>query len=92
LFHENIIQIITITILNFCWALYGTVVQAIEVKLSLGDLDGLSQCAKQPNFTPNFSGNDIPCVIVLLLLAIVMSFLSYKLYKQFGWVNYKKIG
>ncbi|KAF0420282.1 Golgi apparatus membrane protein [Gigaspora margarita] len=93
IFHEHIIQILTITILNFCWALYGTV-QAVEVKIELGELSDLSKCVNQSSVVspPDFLGNDIPCVIVLLMLAFIMSYLSYKLYKQFGWVNYKRIG
>ncbi|CAG8455825.1 7265_t:CDS:2 [Dentiscutata heterogama] len=63
IFHEHIIQIITITVLNFCWALYGTV-QAVEVKISLGELDELSNCVNKPTLVPNFWGNDIPCVLL----------------------------
>ncbi|CAG8617512.1 1179_t:CDS:2, partial [Dentiscutata erythropus] len=84
IFHEHIIQILTITLLNFCWALYGTV-QAVEVKISLGELDELSNCVNKPTLVPNFWGNDIPCVVILLIFAFIMSYLSYKLYKQFGW-------
>ncbi|CAG8689685.1 23954_t:CDS:2, partial [Gigaspora margarita] len=86
IFHEHIIQILTITILNFCWALYGTV--AVEVKIELGELNDLSKCVNQSSVVapPDFLGNDIPCVIVLLMLAFIMSYLSYKLYKQFGWI------
>ncbi|RIB17915.1 hypothetical protein C2G38_2186055 [Gigaspora rosea] len=87
IFHEHIIQILTITLLNFCWALYGTV-QAVEVKIELGELSDFTNCVSKSNAVapPDFWGNDIPCVIVLLMLAFIMSYLSYKLYKQFGWV------
>ncbi|CAG8636769.1 16326_t:CDS:2 [Cetraspora pellucida] len=53
-------------------------VQAVEVKLSLVDLDALSQCANQPNFSPNFLGHDIPCVILLFVFGV-------KVLKSFGY-------
>lgn len=35
---------------------------------------------------------DFPLVVALIIFALVMSFISFKLYQQFGWNIYKKIG
>ncbi|CAB4411220.1 unnamed protein product [Rhizophagus irregularis] len=35
---------------------------------------------------------DIPLVVTLIIFALIMSLISFKLYQQFGWNIYKKIG
>jgi preprotein translocase subunit SecG len=66
-----------------------------EVRKWYRDVD---ECRNQINndfdfsFQPKFTTHDIPLVIALMIFAIIMGFLSWKLYRQFGWNIYKKIG
>jgi hypothetical protein len=43
-------------------------------------------------FDPEFMIREVPNIVIITVLAFIMGYLSFKLYKQFGWIIYKKIG
>ncbi|CAI2172968.1 18253_t:CDS:2 [Funneliformis geosporum] len=87
--NQNTIQIITLTVINFVCGFYG-IVQIFEIKKWNSDLS--SVLCQNIDFDRQFSSHDIPLVIVLVGFSLIMAFISFKLYQQFGWNNYKKIG
>ncbi|CAG8679504.1 22470_t:CDS:2 [Gigaspora margarita] len=89
-YNQNTIQIITLSIINYLCALFS-LVQVFEVKKWYSDL-AIACPGKLGNLDPYFSYYDVPLVIVLLFFATIMAFLSWKLYRQFGWNIYRKIG
>ncbi|RIB05429.1 hypothetical protein C2G38_596441 [Gigaspora rosea] len=89
-YNQNTIQIITLSIINYLCASFS-LVQVFEVKKWYSDL--VIACPGQfDNLDPYFCYYDVPLVIVLLFFATIMAFLSWKLYRQFGWNIYRKIG
>ncbi|CAG8511194.1 4133_t:CDS:2 [Funneliformis mosseae] len=96
IYNQNTIQIITIAAINFCCACLS-IVQLLEVKKWYHDFE--SACSGQKTsernhltIDINHLTNDIPLIITLMVFATIISFLSWKLYRQFGWNIYKKIG
>ncbi|RHZ76939.1 hypothetical protein Glove_187g89 [Diversispora epigaea] len=88
---QHTIQIITITALNFAWALYG-IVQVLEIIISINRILPFSNCLHQPNFYPHILAYDFPSFLLQIFFAIMMTMLSYRFSKFFGWELYKKIG
>ncbi|GBC01920.1 hypothetical protein RclHR1_04390005 [Rhizophagus clarus] len=86
--HKNTIQVFMIALTNFCYVILG-VVQLIEVKQTHNKV--LIECPMIA-FDPEFMIREVPNIIMITLLAFVMGYLSFRLYKQFGWIIYKKIG
>ncbi|EXX65268.1 uncharacterized protein OCT59_025499 [Rhizophagus irregularis] len=86
--HKNTIQVFMIALTNFCYVVLG-VVQLIETKETHNKI--LNDCPMIA-FDPEFMIREVPNIIMITLLAFVMGYLSFKLYKQFGWIIYKKIG
>ncbi|CAG8621913.1 10552_t:CDS:2, partial [Cetraspora pellucida] len=89
-YNQNTIQIITISIINYLCASFG-IVQVFEVKKWYADLE-LACPNGFDDFDPQFYFYDVPLVFVLLFFATIMAFLSWKLFRQFGWNIYRKIG
>ncbi|CAG8636784.1 16327_t:CDS:2, partial [Cetraspora pellucida] len=90
-FHEHSIQIVTICFFNFGWLFFG-LVQGLELKFPLNQLHNIKACVGKTDFDPSFWTNDIPFLWILILLTAISTWFSLKLYKQFGWNIYKKIG
>ncbi|CAG8444780.1 378_t:CDS:2 [Diversispora eburnea] len=90
IYNQNVMQIITIAVINFICGLFG-IVQIFEILKWCSDLD--KACAGESAYIDkNFGEFDVPLVICLILFATIIAFLSFKLYQQFGWNIYKKIG
>ncbi|CAG8619958.1 16808_t:CDS:2 [Dentiscutata erythropus] len=93
-YNQNTIQIITIAVTNFLCGLYG-IVQIFEIKKWVSDLQ-IKNCPDNSAFTTQFAKQygsyDIPLVIFLVIFASIIAFISFKLYQEFGWNIYKKIG
>ncbi|RIB18043.1 hypothetical protein C2G38_2185742 [Gigaspora rosea] len=92
-YNQNTIQIITIAATNFLCGLYG-IVQIFEISKWISDLQ--KNCPTNPTFTGQFrsqyGSNDIPLVVFLVIFASIIAFVSFKLYQEFGWNIYKRIG
>ncbi|CAG8690847.1 18637_t:CDS:2 [Gigaspora rosea] len=43
-------------------------------------------------FRSQYGSNDIPLVVFLVIFASIIAFVSFKLYQEFGWNIYKRIG
>ncbi|CAG8489772.1 552_t:CDS:2 [Funneliformis caledonium] len=89
IYNQNTIQIITIAAVNFCCACLS-IVQLLEVKKWYHDFE--LACSGLKLSERNHLTNDIPLIITLMVFATIISLLSWKLYRQFGWNIYKKIG
>ncbi|CAI2168290.1 3889_t:CDS:2 [Funneliformis geosporum] len=81
-------QIFAGFIINIGYVILG-IVQMIEVKVNGNAME--SKCLGLI-IEHKFLIFEFPHVVTLTILAIVLGFLSYKLYQQFGWNIYKKIG
>ncbi|RHZ75274.1 hypothetical protein Glove_216g132 [Diversispora epigaea] len=90
IYNQNIMQIITIAIINFICGLFG-IVQIFEISKWATDLDKTCE-GESALIDKNFVKFDVPLVICLILFATIIAFLSFRLYQQFGWNIYKKIG
>ncbi|RIA87713.1 hypothetical protein C1645_776681 [Glomus cerebriforme] len=93
--NQNTIQIITLTIINFLCALYG-IVQIFEIFKWRNDLtkicNDVSGIEKQFLKLSEIFKTDLPLVVILIVFASIMALISFKLYQQFGWNIYRKIG
>ncbi|CAG8461619.1 9354_t:CDS:2, partial [Scutellospora calospora] len=65
-------------------------IQWVEVKKWYIDFE--SDCPGKIPLHTQFLKYDAPLITLLLVFSIAIGFLSWKLYKQFGWNIYKKIG
>jgi hypothetical protein len=61
----------------------------VEVKLRINEVE--SACPRI-DLRDNFILYELPHIAVLVVIAISMAVLSWKLHRQFGWNIYKKIG
>ncbi|CAG8485909.1 17820_t:CDS:2 [Funneliformis caledonium] len=84
---ENFIFIIfQLYQLWFCF----NAVQIAEVKIWYTDLN--NSCSQKFTKQTNTRLYDLPLIITLVTFLLLMGFLAFKLYQQFGWKIYKKIG
>ncbi|CAG8714378.1 15978_t:CDS:2, partial [Dentiscutata heterogama] len=91
LFHEQTFQLIAIVVFDFGWALYG-IGQAFIIKYFRDQIEKIPSCRQIPQYDLTFRYFDIPYTVVYFTLALISTFVSFKLYQQFGWNIYKKIG
>lgn len=100
MFHKNTIQILAIVAFNCAMVAYAgvQVKQASDILVRTSD-DSLPNMiltyfARAPDPTPYHASQ--PYEIVVLSLMVVFAsgfaFIAYRLYKEFGWTIYKKIG
>jgi heterodisulfide reductase subunit A-like polyferredoxin len=100
MFHKNTIQILAIVAFNCAMVAYAgvQVKQASDILVRTSD-DSLSNMiltyfARAADPTPYHASQ--PYEIVVLSLMVVFAsgfaFIAYRLYKEFGWTIYKKIG
>ncbi|CAG8501682.1 8667_t:CDS:2 [Funneliformis caledonium] len=86
---ENIIfMIFQLFQLYFCL----NSVQIFEIIKWKGDLSVNCETFPTDEIQRQFANFDLPLVIILVVFALIMACISFKLYKQFGWNIYKKIG
>ncbi|CAG8771608.1 12966_t:CDS:2, partial [Ambispora leptoticha] len=91
LFHEQSLQLIAIVVFDLGWALYG-IGQALIIKYFRDRIETIPSCQEFPQYDLTFRYFDIPYSAVYFAIALLSSFISFKLYQQFGWKIYKKIG
>ncbi|CAI2174521.1 630_t:CDS:2 [Funneliformis geosporum] len=89
IFAQNTIQLFAITIVNTICSVYSFV-QIAEVKIWYTDLN--NSCSNKFTKQTNTSLYDLPLIVTLVIFLLLMGFLAFKLYQQFGWKIYKKIG
>jgi len=88
-FAQNTIQLIAVTIMNSLCAGYS-IVQIMEIRIWYADLN--RPCSNAFQKESDTAKYDLPLVITLITFATIMGFLAFKLYQQFGWIIYRKIG
>ncbi|CAG8696162.1 23701_t:CDS:2 [Cetraspora pellucida] len=66
------------------------IIQWVEVKKWYIDFE--EDCPGRLSLHTQFLKYDAPLISALLLFSIIMGFICFKLYQQFGWNIYKKIG
>ncbi|KAK4521185.1 threonine deaminase [Mucor velutinosus] len=86
--YQNTAEILVLAVLNCFCAMLG----ALEVVDGVKWLNQLQQTQYPVWPLANAEKMEIALAVVILAFAIVMSYLSYEMSKQFGWNIYKKIG
>uniref|UniRef100_A0A1D1XPF9 UPF0658 Golgi apparatus membrane protein C23H3.04 n=1 Tax=Anthurium amnicola TaxID=1678845 RepID=A0A1D1XPF9_9ARAE len=86
--NQNTIQIISIAVINYLCALFA-IVQIVEVNIWKTKA---SDCLPGFNFDSNIAAYEIPLIVILVICATLQVFFTWKLYQQFGWNIYKRIG
>ncbi|CAB4477983.1 hypothetical protein RhiirA1_445083 [Rhizophagus irregularis] len=92
IFHEHIIQIITLVALNFGSAAYS-LVQLLQIKIRVDRIQNNDNCnAGLTGFDIDWLRVDLPQVLTLTTISVISAIIASKLYRQFGWSVYKRIG
>lgn len=101
MYNKNTIQIIAIVIFNCAMVAYAglQMKQASEI-LVVTPTDSLQNAildifgANKDNPKPYHASlpYEIAVLVLMAIFATVFAFIAYKLYKEFGWSIYKKIG
>ncbi|RIA94787.1 hypothetical protein C1645_873241 [Glomus cerebriforme] len=92
LFHEHIIQIITLVVLSFGSAAYS-LVQLLQIKIRIDRIRNNKNCNEGlSGFNIDWLTIDLPQIITLTVISILSAIIASKLYQQFGWSVYKRIG
>ncbi|EPB89471.1 hypothetical protein HMPREF1544_03702 [Mucor circinelloides 1006PhL] len=86
--YQNTAEILVLAVLNCFCAILG----ALEVVDGVKWLNQLKQTQYPVWPLANAEKMEIALAVIILAFAIVMSYLSYEMSKQFGWNIYKKIG
>jgi len=87
IYYQNTIQFIALTIFILCEFSFS-ITQVYQSSSSIFDgIDG-----KQSNLPKDAVPFEIAIIGVMFIASISFAYLSYKLYQEFGWTIYKKIG
>ncbi|KAI7901414.1 uncharacterized protein BX663DRAFT_107146 [Cokeromyces recurvatus] len=86
--YQNTAEILVLAVLNCLCAILG----ALEVVDGIKWLKLLSQTSYSIQPLARAEKMEIALSIIILAFAIIMSYFSYEMSKQFGWNIYKKIG
>ncbi|RIB09281.1 hypothetical protein C2G38_2109012 [Gigaspora rosea] len=89
IFNQNTIQIITVVIVNYAIGIVAAI-QIVEIHRWKDQAVECVPSFKTFNFKVEFY--EVPSIVILLLCATMMGFFTWKLYQQFGWNIYKRIG
>lgn len=101
MYNKNTIQIIAIVVFNCAMVAYaGLQMKQAEEILVRTPNDSLPNAildlfyANKDNPTPYHASMpyEIAVLVLMAIFAAVFAFIAYKLYKEFGWSIYKKIG
>lgn len=98
MFHKNTIQIMAIVLFNCAMVGYAGV-QVKQASDILVETSGVSLPNMIRDFfrraaTPYHASQpyEIAVVSLMVIFALGFAFIAYKLYQEFGWTIYKKIG
>ncbi|RIA93870.1 hypothetical protein C1645_761480 [Glomus cerebriforme] len=96
LYHQNTIQIIALNLFIFASFAFSAiqVYQSTSLIVDNGTVPSVQQIIIQQNST--LPKDTVPYEIAIIILMVISSvsftYLTYKLYQEFGWSIYKKIG
>ncbi|RIA87006.1 hypothetical protein C1645_828399 [Glomus cerebriforme] len=89
IYNQNTIQIINIAVINYLCALFA-IVQIVEIDIWTTKAN---ECIPEYfNYNAAIAAYEAPLIIMLVICATLQVFFTWKLYQQFGWNIYKKIG
>ncbi|CAG8632847.1 285_t:CDS:2 [Ambispora leptoticha] len=98
IYNQNTIQMIAIAVINYVCALLGIgqIFETLRWRKQLKDnIDAArASCTPEQRNLPDADiiSFEVPLVAVLLIFGTALGFLAFKLYQQFGWNIYKRIG
>lgn len=101
MFNKNTIQIIALVAFNAAMVAYAgvQVKQASDILVKTEGTNTLANMilnifAVNPSATPYHASKpyEIAVLALMVIFASAFAFIAYKLYKEFGWSIYKKIG
>ncbi|CAG8614728.1 10380_t:CDS:10, partial [Ambispora leptoticha] len=94
LYHENTIQLIALTLFTFGTLSYS-VIQTVQSATLIdpttivgGNLTQIVPALEKPPAIPF----EITIIVLMVIFSFVFAYLAYKLYQEFGWSIYKRIG
>ncbi|CAJ0825982.1 6635_t:CDS:2 [Entrophospora sp. SA101] len=88
IYYQNVIQLLTLAGINYFVGFFA-IVQIIEINKWKANAE---ECKPAYIFQNQFERYEIPLITISLLSATTMAYFTWKLYQQFGWNIYKKIG
>nr|CAG8472209.1 11603_t:CDS:2 [Entrophospora candida] len=88
IYYQNVIQLLTLAGINYFVGFFA-IVQIIEINKWKANAE---ECKPAYIFQNQFEQYEIPLITISLLSATTMAYFTWKLYQQFGWNIYKKIG
>lgn len=88
IYNQNTIQIITISVINYLCALFA-IVQIVEINIWTTKAQ---ECISSFDYQAMIAAYEVPLIITLVICATLQVFFTWKLYQQFGWNIYKRIG
>ncbi|CAG8450295.1 12654_t:CDS:10 [Acaulospora morrowiae] len=89
--NQNTIQIITIAVINYLIGIFG-IIQIVEIEKWKKTAIENCNLSSFDSYDLQIVSHELPLIILSLLCATLMGFLTWKLYQAFGWNIYKKIG
>ncbi|KAG9286230.1 hypothetical protein G9A89_014216 [Geosiphon pyriformis] len=103
IYNQNTIQMITIAVINYSCALFGIgqIFETVKwrrsldeelVKLGCSPIKESQRSGKIESTKAAITSFELPLVAILLIFGTALGFLAFKLYQQFGWNIYKRIG
>jgi len=96
LYHQNTIQLIALSLFIFAGLAFSAI-QVYQSTFLIVD-NGISSSVQQLILKQNDTlpkdavPYEIVIIIVMLISSVSFAYLAYKLYQEFGWTIYKKIG
>ncbi|CAB4482385.1 hypothetical protein RhiirA5_411615 [Rhizophagus irregularis] len=88
IFNQNTIQIINIAVINYLCALFA-IVQIVEIDIWTKNANN---CLPGFDYHAIIAAYEVPLIVIVVICATLQVFFTWKLYQQFGWNIYKKIG
>jgi len=85
IYHQNTIQLIALSIFIFCCFGFS----CIQLYQSAG---GIFDVLKQDHLPKDAIPFEIAVIVMMFGFSLCFAYLGYKLYQEFGWTIYKKIG
>ncbi|CAG8558598.1 16896_t:CDS:2 [Funneliformis mosseae] len=95
LYHQNTIQLIALSIFIFAGFSFSAiqVYQSTSLISTNGTPHAIQAILTRPGYLPKDAVPfEVAIIVVMFISSISFVYLSYKLYQEFGWSIYKKIG
>ncbi len=91
IWHKNTIQIVGFVIFNFCTFIYS-LFQYFQMIIVVSQIQDITRIATSKSDSASLRILLMLIPIVISVFQLIVLFLSWRLYVEFGWKIYKKIG